>query len=601
MSDEEFNDLRKQRKKLDPSKFILSDKLGEGGYGSVSVCDIGAESCFQYAIKKVRKNVKESLRKVEKEIDILRYLKKDGKCSEIILCYIGSGHYDENYFYILTDYDVGYKQLDELKKLFCFYEKNVNNDRINHLQPLKINDDITCNYNNEGKYLPGKICRINDGNYDIVFEDSIDYYFPPVLTMEPERMKKLSILLKIFADIRDAITYIHSRFVAHRDIKPANILVHFIYTMENCEIHYDNSTFKIKLIDFGESCKSEFNVETKVIGNYRNEGKFYPGKIEKVNDDNTYGILYDDSDRESGVPINRIRNKDFLSYGEGTVIIGNYKNKGTFHPGKIEKVNADKTYDILYDDGDEENGVAINRIQNPDIPCDYNNWHGTAYYMDIRDSYDALQIAPRDNKKSFEHLIENDLWAFGTTMYEFFVGKRMLISAVAPVLDIQVKTIANYMIISSIVYGCLFELHTFDEFNSNYTGNKVITQDKILKIHENIEKIKLNFEHIDSLFSMFGKKESINKLFEPHDYQIGAELKTENSTIFDAMPIERMSPTTVAHVDSPRGSNMYVDSPPHSPRGPNPYAKSTNAKSGGKKSKKMKGKQRMKKTRKTRK
>ena len=137
MSDEEFNDLRKQQKKLDPSKFILSDKLGEGGYGSVSVCDIGADSCFQYAIKKVRKTGAESLRKVEKEIEILRYLKRDGKCSEIILCYRGSGHYDENYFYILTDYDVGYKQLDELKKLFCFYEKNVNIDRINGIKPAR--------------------------------------------------------------------------------------------------------------------------------------------------------------------------------------------------------------------------------------------------------------------------------------------------------------------------------------------------------------------------------------------------------------------------------------------------------------------------------
>ena len=43
-------------------------------------------------------------------------------------------------------------------------------------------------------------------------------------------------------------------------------------------------------------------VGTKVKGNWESKGKFYPAKITGHNDeDDTYGILYDDGGRETGV------------------------------------------------------------------------------------------------------------------------------------------------------------------------------------------------------------------------------------------------------------------------------------------------------------
>ena len=48
---------------------------------------------------------------------------------------------------------------------------------------------------------------------------------------------------------------------------------------------------------------------------FEGKGKWYPGKVDAVNDDGTYAILYDDGDREASVAPNLVR---VCVRGEGT-------------------------------------------------------------------------------------------------------------------------------------------------------------------------------------------------------------------------------------------------------------------------------------------
>ena len=45
----------------------------------------------------------------------------------------------------------------------------------------------------------------------------------------------------------------------------------------------------------------------------------------------------------------------------GDKVEGNYKNKGKWFKGKISRVNADSTYDILYNDGGRSSVSELSR------------------------------------------------------------------------------------------------------------------------------------------------------------------------------------------------------------------------------------------------
>lgn len=52
-----------------------------------------------------------------------------------------------------------------------------------------------------------------------------------------------------------------------------------------------------------------------------------------------------------------------MSFQFGEVVEANYQSKGTWFRGKIMGVREDKTYDILYDDGDGESNVDAKRVR----------------------------------------------------------------------------------------------------------------------------------------------------------------------------------------------------------------------------------------------
>ena len=86
-------------------------------------------------------------------------------------------------------------------------------------------------------------------------------------------------------------------------------------------------------------------------------GRWFPGKIDRVNSDGTYDVRCDDGDREFGAPRSRVKRKD--SGGdddrdgdrleEGMEVTANFKGRGRWFSGKITRVNDDGTFDIRFD------------------------------------------------------------------------------------------------------------------------------------------------------------------------------------------------------------------------------------------------------------
>lgn len=80
----------------------------------------------------------------------------------------------------------------------------------------------------------------------------------------------------------------------------------------------------------------------------------YPGIITCVHSKGTFDVLYDDGDRESEVPGNRICFKELKV---GTRVEALWERGSVFYPGKVVTVKGGGKYDIQYDDGDYESSV----------------------------------------------------------------------------------------------------------------------------------------------------------------------------------------------------------------------------------------------------
>ncbi|CAB1112242.1 unnamed protein product [Ectocarpus sp. CCAP 1310/34] len=114
----------------------------------------------------------------------------------------------------------------------------------------------------------------------------------------------------------------------------------------------------------------------KVEANFRGRGRFYPGRISRVNLDGSFNIDYSDGEKERGVTADLIRarggtTRDEVRSGADTRVLekgdrveARYRGKGTrFYKGKISRVNSDQTLDISYDDGEKEIGIAAEHVR----------------------------------------------------------------------------------------------------------------------------------------------------------------------------------------------------------------------------------------------
>ncbi|KAH8054922.1 alpha-kinase [Aureococcus anophagefferens] len=104
--------------------------------------------------------------------------------------------------------------------------------------------------------------------------------------------------------------------------------------------------------------RAGFAVGDAVEADYGSEGHYYPGTVAAVHGDGTYDVDYDDCEEECRVSAAAIRGgAKPAGLAVGAAVEADYGLKGHWYPGKIAAAH-DGTYDIDYDDGEQEFGVA---------------------------------------------------------------------------------------------------------------------------------------------------------------------------------------------------------------------------------------------------
>jgi len=144
------------------------------------------------------------------------------------------------------------------------------------------------------------------------------------------------------------------------------------------------------------------NVGRRVKVDYKGLGEFFPGVVRFARSDGTYDIVYDDGDREAKVEREHIqpcpevvssaptigfrieeavyRSNAFITWGTddsevvrptwpsymsriGARVEVNYRSKGTYFPGTVRAERPDGTFDIDYEDGEQEAAVPKELIR----------------------------------------------------------------------------------------------------------------------------------------------------------------------------------------------------------------------------------------------
>ncbi|KAE9044794.1 hypothetical protein PR001_g5224 [Phytophthora rubi] len=200
-------------------------------------------------------------------------------------------------------------------------------DRLKTLA-LEVGDAVRARCNGGSRWFPGRILRVNrDGTYDVEYADG---------------------------DIE--------KKVAAADVQVASKL--------------DKTPLPRK--------SSSFDVGDKVKARYKKGTKLFSGEIVRVRSDGTYDIRYDDGDSETRVDKEMIelnsetrartrdsdeeapastKTKSSSGFRVDQSVKARHKGGKKLFPGKIKRVHSDGTYDIRYEDGDEEKRVKAENIE----------------------------------------------------------------------------------------------------------------------------------------------------------------------------------------------------------------------------------------------
>lgn len=120
----------------------------------------------------------------------------------------------------------------------------------------------------------------------------------------------------------------------------------------------------------------QHRVGDDVEARYKRGHKWYPGVIRATNRNGTYDIRYKDGDVESDVEATFVRgtgmdSRDSLAsstdgdrgFAEGDRVEARFKGRFRWLKATIDRKNPDGTYNLLYDDGDEERSVEKELIR----------------------------------------------------------------------------------------------------------------------------------------------------------------------------------------------------------------------------------------------
>jgi hypothetical protein len=238
---------------------------------------------------------------------------------------------------------------------------------------LEEGSKVEANYRGRGRFFPGKIRRDRgDGTFDIDFDDGeseLRVKEADIRLLEnhsrssPIRRSqtRLEEGMKVEGNNRGRGRFFPGRI--KRDRGDGTYDIDYNDGEQESRVKEED----IRALGGGSTntngASGKFNEGAKVEGNYRGKGKWCDARIKRVVSDKTYDLDYDDGETEKNVLEENIRMKGGTGSNGGATftekmrVEANYRQKGRFYPGHIEKVNLDGTYYVLYEDGEKETRV----------------------------------------------------------------------------------------------------------------------------------------------------------------------------------------------------------------------------------------------------
>ncbi|TMW67050.1 hypothetical protein Poli38472_012166 [Pythium oligandrum] len=284
------------------------------------------------------------------------------------------------------DYDDGEKETGVAPELIRSTEKSSSggSDGSRKEKKFKEGEKVEAQYKGKIKFYPGVIsrCRLN-GTYDIDYDDGEkETGVAAELIRSREASgsgsKKLKEGDKVEAQYKGKSKFYpgvisRCRLNGTYDIdyddgeKETGVAAELIRLKES------SSLSKKKAADDSEDDRKakKFREGDKIEAQYKGKSKFYPGVISRCRLNGTYDIDYDDGEKETGVAAELIRSRNSgdssargeKKFREGDKVEAQYKGKSKFYPGVISRCRLNGTYDINYDDGEKETGVAAELIR----------------------------------------------------------------------------------------------------------------------------------------------------------------------------------------------------------------------------------------------
>lgn len=246
---------------------------------------------------------------------------------------------------------------------------------------FKVGERVQAKPRGQTKRVSATIQRVrSDGTYDVKFTDGdtetrvgSDRLERAQLSVNTTKGKQLQVGDKVRARYKGGSKYFNGEIVLARTDGTFDIK----YEDGDSEKHVESE--HIELVEQSHKTSSpetdKFDVDQKVQAYYKGGKKLFGGKVTRARSDGTYDIEYDDGDSETRVKSSLIKplaaklptddkNTDKKStFDVGDKVKARYQKGSRWFSGKIIKVRPDETYDIRYEDGDEEQRVKSEYIE----------------------------------------------------------------------------------------------------------------------------------------------------------------------------------------------------------------------------------------------
>jgi len=249
-----------------------------------------------------------------------------------------------------------------------------------------VGSKVECRYKGKKRYYPGRVASYSGGEYSIDYDDGekesgVAEELIRVLEEAAPAPASASAAEEATSDGFEAGMQVEARYKGKKKWYKGTVMKR--NDNGTYEIMYDDgdkeSGVAADFVKAAEVVASDeaapapapaaraakvFGKGDKIEALYKGKKNWYAGVVDRYDaDTETYDVTYDDGEVEKGVKQENIARAPGDSELEvGQKIEAKYRGKKKYYPGKIAARSGD-TYDIDYDDGEKESGVARNLIR----------------------------------------------------------------------------------------------------------------------------------------------------------------------------------------------------------------------------------------------